>query len=62
MLFALHQDVRKREACTTYSTGSTSVRDIQFEPHHMSFFRFASADEGGNLLVSDRIVWSLGWN
>ena len=56
MLFALHQDVRKREACTTYSTGSTSVRDIQFEPHHMSFFRFASADEGGNLLVSDRIV------
>ena len=38
--------------CSSFSAGSTSVRDVQFCPPQLSYFAFASADDGGNVHVS----------
>ncbi|KAL3832670.1 hypothetical protein ACJMK2_024292 [Sinanodonta woodiana] len=46
-------DIRKKEVGVEFSIGSTSVRDVQFCPCHLSYFTFASADESGNVLIWD---------
>ena len=50
--FIFDQDTRRKEMCSSFSAGSTSVRDVQFCPPQLSYFAFASADDGGNVHVS----------
>ncbi|KAJ8314741.1 hypothetical protein KUTeg_006891 [Tegillarca granosa] len=46
-------DMRSKTLNTTFSTGTTSIRDVQFCPARDSYFTFASADEGGNIQIWD---------
>lgn len=46
-------DLRAKNTHSTFSTGSTSVRDVQFCPASLIYFGFASAGEDGNVQVWD---------
>jgi hypothetical protein len=40
-----------KRIASTFSIGSTSIRDVQFCPSGFNYFAFAAADEGGNVQV-----------
>lgn len=46
-------DIRTHNLATTFSVGSTSIRDVQFCPSNFNYFAFAAADEGGNVQLWD---------
>ncbi|KAL5007040.1 hypothetical protein ScPMuIL_015846 [Solemya velum] len=46
-------DVRRRAVSTTFSSGSTSIRDVQFCPANLGYFNFGAADESGNVQLWD---------
>lgn len=46
-------DLRSPAAINTFSTNSTSVRDLQFSPHHHNGFQVAAVLENGNVQIWD---------
>ncbi|XP_052812838.1 GATOR complex protein WDR24-like isoform X1 [Mya arenaria] len=46
-------DIRKKEVVLNFTTGSTSVRDVQWCPSQINYFGFAAADEAGTLMIWD---------
>ncbi|XP_071158267.1 GATOR2 complex protein WDR24-like isoform X1 [Mytilus galloprovincialis] len=46
-------DIRLKRVASTFSVGSTSIRDVQFCPSNFNYFAFAAADEGGNVQIWD---------
>lgn len=46
-------DIRMKRIASTFSIGSTSIRDVQFCPSNFNYFAFAAADEGGNVQLWD---------
>ncbi|WAQ94821.1 WDR24-like protein [Mya arenaria] len=47
------RDIRKKEVVLNFTTGSTSVRDVQWCPSQINYFGFAAADEAGTLMIWD---------